>query len=138
MNQRGTLTIEFALLVPALVLLFAVTVGGARTWLARATVEQMAGAAARTASLERTAGEAVYAAKQLAAAQAAVGDLRCQALEIGVNTSVFAQPVGTPGSVTVTVGCEVPLGDVLVPGWPGTLPVSATASAAVDTFRGRK
>lgn len=138
MNHRGTLTIEFALLVPALVLLFGVTVGGARAWLARATVEQMAGAAARTASLERTAGEAVSAARQLAAAQASVGGLRCQTLAIEVDTSVFAQPVGTPGRVNVTVGCEVPLGDVLVPGWPGTLPVSATASSVVDSFRGRK
>ncbi|MBA3022117.1 TadE/TadG family type IV pilus assembly protein [Propionicimonas sp.] len=138
MRQRGTLTVEFALMVPALVLLFGIIIGGARVWLARGAVEQVAGAAARAASLERTAGSAQVAAKRLAGAQAAVGGLRCQTLSIQTNTSAFAAPVGSPGRVEVTARCEVPLADVLVPGWPGTVLVSATSSEVVDSYRGRK
>ena len=42
-----TILIEFVLLVPVLVLLFGVVVGGARVWLARGVAEQAAAAAAR-------------------------------------------------------------------------------------------
>jgi Flp pilus assembly protein TadG len=138
MNQRGSLTIEFALLVPALVLLFGVIVGGARVWVARSTVEQIAGGAARSASLERTAGEAKQAANQVATVQAQAGGLRCQPLSITVATADFALPIGTPARVGVTVHCDVPLADVLVPGWPGTVGVSASASSVLDRYRGRK
>jgi Flp pilus assembly protein TadG len=138
MNQRGSLSIEFAILVPALVLLFGVTVGGARAWLARSGVEQLAGAAARAASLERTAPEAARAASQLAAQQAKVGGLSCEVLTVKVDTAAFARPAGTVGQVTAVVTCDVPLSDVLVPGWPGTLPVTASSSAVIDSFRGRK
>jgi Flp pilus assembly protein TadG len=138
MNQRGSLATEFALLAPILLLLFSVAIGGARTWMARAGVEQMAGAAARAASLERTVGQAQQRAGQLATAQAAAGGVRCQVLEVEVDASALSRPVGTAGTVTATVHCEVALADVLVPGWPGSLAVAATASAVVDSYRGRK
>jgi Flp pilus assembly protein TadG len=138
MNHRGSLTIEFAILVPTLMLLFGVIMGGARTWMARTTVEQMAGAAARSASLERTSDQAVHAAERLAATQAQVGGLRCHTLRLDVDAAALGQPVGSSGDVQVTVHCDVPLADILVPGWPGTMPVSATATAVVDRYRGRK
>jgi Flp pilus assembly protein TadG len=132
------LTVEFALLVPALVLLFGVVVGGARVWMARTTVENAAGAAARAAVLERSAADAARSAERLAATQATTSGLRCDRLHVSLDSSAFARPVGTPGTVTASVTCQVPLGDVLVPGWPGSVPVSATASAPLDSFRGRK
>jgi Flp pilus assembly protein TadG len=138
MNQRGTLTVEFALLVPALVLFFGLAVGGARVWMARTTVESIAGAAARAAVLERSPSAAVAAAERLSALQATTSGLRCSSLRLSVDTAAFSRPVGVPGIVTTTVICEVPLGDVLVPGWPGTVRVSASASAPLDSYRGRK
>lgn len=138
MNQRGSLSTEFALLVPALVLLFSVAVGGARAWMARSTVEQMAGAAARGASLERTVNAAERSAKALATAQARYSNLRCESLGIEVDASILDRAVGTAGSIEVVARCEVPLADILVPGWPGSLPVSVSASAIVDSYRGRK
>lgn len=48
-GQRGAAAVEFAMTVPVLVLLFGLVVGGARTWLARGSVEQAAAAAARGA-----------------------------------------------------------------------------------------
>lgn len=138
MRQRGTVSTEFALLVPALVLLFGVAVGGARAWLARASVEQIAGAAARGASLERTIARAEESAKKLADAQSRVGGVDCQPLTINTDARVLAKPAGSPGSVSVVIHCVVPLSDVLVPGWPGTMDVSATASAVADRYRERK
>jgi uncharacterized protein (UPF0333 family) len=137
-NERGSLSLEFVLLVPALVLLFGVMVGGARTWIARSGVEQLAAAAARGASLERTPSEAERAAKTLVAAQLAVGGMRCGSLSVVVDASALAAPAGSPGEISATVACAVPLGDVLVPGWPGSIEVRARASAIADSYRERK
>lgn len=136
--QRGSVSVEFALLVPVLVLLFGLVVGGARTWLARAAVEQAAGAAARGVSQARDPGSASRIAKELAAAQAAVGGLRCLQLAVTADASALAAGPGRPGMVSATVSCDVPLGDVLVPGWPGVIRVEARAESVVDRFRGRK
>lgn len=137
-TQRGAAAVEFALLVPVLVLLFGLVVGGARVWLARGAVEQAAAAAARGASQARTPGEAQHAATELAQAQAAVGGLRCDRWAVDVDVRALASAPGTPGEVRAAVTCEVPLGDVLVPGWPGTIEVRATSAAVVDRYRGRQ
>lgn len=136
-RQRGSLAVEFAILVPALVLLFGLIIGGARTWLARTGVQHMAGAAARAASLERSPDAAQQAANRLAAQQAAASGMRCQQLSVHLDAAALAQPAGTTGRITARVDCQVPLGDIIVPGWPGTVAVSANAEAVVDTYRGR-
>lgn len=136
--QRGSLSVEFALLVPALVLLFSLVIGGARVWLARADMELVAGAAARAGSLERTPDQAQRAAQDVAHAQATSRSLRCAALQVRLDTGALLRSAGTRGSVTSTVTCEVPLSDVLVPGWPGTITVRASGTAVVDTYRGRR
>lgn len=136
-RQRGAAAVEFAVLVPVLVLLFGVVVGGARTWLARGAVEQAAGAAARGVSQARSPAEARRVAADFAAAQAAVGGLRCDRFTVVVDAGALATGPGRAGQVGATVTCAVPLGDLLVPGWPGAVEVTATASAIVDRYRGR-
>lgn len=137
-RQRGSAALEFATIVPVAVLLFGLVVGGARVWLARSAVEQAAGAAARAASLARTPGEARHAAAVLAADQVAVGGLRCLQFSVDVDTATLAGPPGRAGRVRATATCQVPLADVLVPGWPGAIEVRAGASAVVDRYRGRQ
>ena len=137
-GQRGSASVEFAMVVPVLVLLVGLVVGGARTWLARGVVEQAAGAAVRGMSQARSPGEAVRTAKSLAFAQAAAGGLRCERIAVEVDAGALARPPGTPAVVAATVRCDVPLGDVLVPGWPGVIEVEATAEAVLDRYRGRK
>jgi len=121
-----------------IVLLFGVVVGGARVWLARADVEHMAGAAARAGSLARTPAAAVAAATELAQAQAGTAGLRCSSFTVDVDARSLANPPGTPAEVLVTVRCGVPLEDVIVPGWPGELTLTAAASSVVDSYRGRR
>lgn len=137
-RQRGSAALEFASIVPVMVLLFGLVVGGARVWLARGAVAQAAGAGARAASLARTPGEAKHAAERLAADQAAVGGLRCLSFTVDVDAGALAVPPGRPGEVRATATCQVPLADVLLPGWPGAIEVRAAASAVVDRYRGRQ
>ena len=49
-GHRGAAAVEFAMLLPVVVLLIGVVAGGARIWFARATVQQVADSAARAAS----------------------------------------------------------------------------------------
>ncbi len=137
-GQRGAASVEFAMIVPILVLLVGLVVGGARTWLARGVVEQAAGAAVRGVSQARGQGEAVRTAQELALAQATVGGVRCDRLVVVVDASALATAPGTAAMVTASVRCDVPLGDILVPGWPGVIGVEASAETVVDTYRGRK
>lgn len=136
-RERGAAAVEFALLLPLFVLLVSVVVGGARVWLARATLEQASAAAARTASLARTPAAAVSGAKAAAASQATTAGLRCSGLGVEVDADGLAASAGKPARAVVTVSCVVPLGDVLVPGWPGELALSATSFSVIDSYRGR-
>lgn len=138
MRQRGSLTVEFAILVPAMVLLFGVVIGGARTWLARSNVEHMAGAAARAASLERSTGQAQVMAHDLATRQASASGMRCEPLTVSLDASALSRPAGTEGRILAEVHCRTPLADIVVPGWPGSVDISARAEAVVDTYRGRR
>ncbi|MGC3995205.1 MAG: TadE/TadG family type IV pilus assembly protein [Propionicimonas sp.] len=137
-SERGSAAVEFAMIVPVVVLLFGLVVGGARVWLARGVVEQAAAAAARGVSQARTPADARQAARDLASAQAAVDGLRCDRWVVEVDATALATAPGTPGAVSATVTCAVPLADVLVPGWPGSIDVRATSTSIVDRYRGRQ
>ena len=137
-GQRGAASVEFALIIPVLVLLVGLIVGGARTWLARGVVEQAAGAAVRGMSQARGPAEAVRTARDLALAQATAGGVRCERLVVDVDAAALTTAPGSRATVTATVRCDVPLEDVLVPGWPGVVGVEASAEAVLDTYRGRK
>ncbi len=89
-------------------------------------------------SQARGPGEAVRTAQELAIAQAAAGGVRCERFLVDVDASGFATAPGTHATVTARVHCDVPLSDVLVPGWPGVIGVEASAATVLDTYRGRK
>lgn len=138
-SERGSITVEFVLILPLLLLLMAGVVGGARVWWARSTVTQLAGSAARQASITRTEGEARVKAIDLVKSDAAASGLRCVGGPPGVqlDTAGFSLPVGSPAVITAVVTCEVSLSDVLLPGFPGSLTVAATATSTLDRYRGR-
>ncbi len=136
-GERGAASVEFALVVPALVMLLCLVVGGARVWFARASAEQIAAAASRSASVQRSAVDARRAALSVAGQQSTSQGLRCQPLDVQVDAAGFATPVGTPARVGVRVRCVVMLADILVPGWPGSLTLTAEAQSVLDRYRGR-
>ena len=76
-------------------------------------VESAAADGARTSSIARTSQEARSGAEEAARASLANQDIDCITVQISIDSSDFAKPVGTPGSVEVTVSCRLNLGD-----WP--------------------
>lgn len=136
--ERGSVTVELTLVVPALVLVLGLLVAGGRLWFARATVVEAAQSAARAASLARTAGAAGADGRAAGHASLSTAGLVCSGTSVQVETAAFAVPVGTPATVRSTVGCTVPLADVVLPGLPGSIRLTGNGAAALDTYRSRR
>lgn len=139
-DERGiTLSTEFVLLLPALVVVIGLLIGGGRLALARITVQQWADSASRAATLARDAGSARAQAHDVVAGDAAQAGLRCAGgWTLTLEASAFSRPVGQAGEVTATVACRVPFGDLLLPGMPGEFVVEGRASSTLDSYRGRR
>jgi uncharacterized membrane protein len=138
-SGRGAVTVEFVLLVPLLMLLMAIVIGGARVWWARSTVMQLADSAARQASISRSASQAQTSAAQLVQNDSVQTGVRCVTgwPTLTLDTSGFGVPVGQAAEVRARVECAVPLSDVLIPGLPGSLLISGEAVSPLDRFRAR-
>lgn len=136
-RERGSATLELAILAPALLALLGLVIGAGRVVAAGGAVEQAAAAAARAASLSRDAGQAQLRAEDEARASLRGQDLTCTQLSSTVDLRGFAQAVGRPGTVSVEVACTVGLADLAVPGLPGSRTLVARATSPLDTYRGR-
>ncbi len=136
-GERGSVSVELALLAPALLLLVSFAVFAGRTQIAEGAVEEAARAAAREASLARDAGTAAALAGAQAERTLAAQDLRCQDTSVAVDTAGFSAPSGQPGDVTVTITCVVGMADLLAPGLPGAVTVEAVFTSPIDAYRER-
>jgi Flp pilus assembly protein TadG len=136
-DDRGSVTLEFVVLAPVLLALIGLLIMAGRVGIASNSVEAAADEAARSASISRTAAGARSAAQDGARRTLAAQDLRCSSVQVDVDTSGFAVPVGLPAQVRATVTCVVALGDLALPGFPGSRTVTATAVSPVDTYRER-
>ena len=136
-GERGSVTLEAVILIPAFLLFVALVIAAGRVALARQGVQTAAAEAARQASIARTAGEATTKAQAGAQQTLADQQLRCLSSSVVTDTSGFAAPVGTPASVSATVTCQVDLAGVAIPGLPGSLNITASFQSPLDTFRGR-
>ena len=137
-GDRGSVSLEAAVVAPGLFLLLALAIIAGRTSLAAGAVEQAARDAARQASTARDASTARQRAVPTARATLAAQGLQCGQLSVALDTSGFAVPVGQPAQVTATVVCTVALGDVAIPGIPGSKTLTARFSSPLDTFRERR
>ena len=136
--ERGSATIEMAVLAPALLALLGLVVVAGRVSTAGSAVEQAAAVAAREASLARDSRSAQSAATEAVRASLDGQGITCRTLTSDVDVEGFTVPVGQPASVRVHVTCAVPLADVAVPGMPGTRVVTASMTSSIDRFRGRR
>ena len=136
-QDRGSLSLETAILAPVLLGFLMLVVAAGRIHLADNTLDDAARNAARAASLERDAATAQAQGNQ--AAQQTLQDqgLHCSSLTVDVPGQGFQTAIGTPASVTVTITCQLQLSDLLVPGLPGTKPITASFTSAIDPYRGR-
>lgn len=137
-DQKGAVSVEFAIVVPALVLIIGLLVAAGRLAHARVAVQQWADSAARTASIARDAGSARSRAHTVVSSDAAQTGVRCGGgWSLDLDAGAFALPAGRAGAVGATVRCPVPLAD-LVPGLPGSILVEGHASSTLDRYRGRR
>lgn len=135
-RERGSLTLEAAILTPALVAMLVMLIAVGRIAIAHGAIDAAARDAARQASIARDPASARSAA--LASARAALGreGLKCSP-SVTVDTSGFSAPVGTPAAVLATVSCDVEFSDVALPGMPGSKALTSSFSSPIDAFRAR-
>jgi Flp pilus assembly protein TadG len=136
-TERGSVSVELALLAPALLLLLSFAVVAGRGQMAEGAVQEAARAAAREASLAREAATAAALAGAQAERTLAAQDLRCERTTVDVDTAGFEAPPGLPGDVTVSITCVVGMADLLAPGLPGSVTVEASFTSPVDAYRER-
>ncbi|MET9396121.1 TadE family protein [Kitasatospora sp. NPDC002965] len=136
-GDRGSVSMELAILAPVLIAMLLLIVAAGRIHLSDSTVDAAARNAARAASLERDGATAKTAGTRVAQQTLQDQGLRCDQLKVDVPTDGFRAPLGTPSSVHVTVSCTVALADLALPGLPGSRTVTGTFSSPIDAYRGR-
>ena len=134
--ERGSSVVEIVILAPALGLFLMLIIAGGRVAIAHQAVESAAAEAARSASIARTQSHAETSASSAATTSLRNQGINCIAASVSVDSSGFAAPVGTPASVGATVTCRVDLSGLL-PGLPGSMPITATVRSPLDTYRER-
>jgi Flp pilus assembly protein TadG len=136
-TERGSVSVELALLAPALLLLLSFALFAGRAQIAEGAVQEAARSAAREASLARDPATAAALAGAQAERTLAAQNLRCQRTTVDVDTAGFQAPLGQPGDVTVSITCVVGMADLLAPGLPGSVTVEASFISPVDAYRER-
>ena len=131
--DRGSSTLELALLTPLLIALVLLVVLCGRLVSAQLDIDAAAHDAARAASLDRTVTQATLDARRDAIATLADRHTTCRQLSIAIATGGL-QPGGT---VTVTLACNVPLADLALLAVPGSRRVTATGTSPIDVWRGQ-
>ena len=130
-SERGSVSVEVAVIAPAFVFLLLLVVFAGKVAEADGNVERAAAEGARAASLRQNPGDAIDDAEAVVAENLAAAGVPCAQLDTVVDTSAF-EPGGT---VTVTVRCEASMADVTLLGVPGTRSFSATSTEVIDTYR---
>ncbi|MCW3813592.1 pilus assembly protein [Micromonospora sp. DR5-3] len=152
MRERGSVSIEVAVLAPAFIGLLVLAGVAGRTAVADEAVESAAHDAARAASIARDARSGQSAAVDAARQQLDWRGLNCAgapALQFsgsvrGRSTTfaaAYRSAPGVPATVTVTVTCRVSFTDLRapgVPGVPGEHRVLATFTSPLDSYRSRR
>ena len=136
-GQRGTVSVEAALLVPVLVLVAALTAAGWRLWWAGSQVQAAAQSAARSASQAPTPQRGHELAVAVATSGLDTAGLHCADASITDDVGALGRQAGAMGGVSVTVTCTVDLSDLLVPGLPGSITVTRGSTESIDVFSRR-
>ena len=126
-DERGSASVELAILAPLVGLLLGAVVLVGRVQLARADVEGAARSAARDLSISRDPYVAVEGVRSALMETLDVGSPTCRTLS-------FNAEIGST-QVAVTLTCTVDLQEAAVLPVPGSMSVSASASEVIDIYR---
>ncbi|MER6386166.1 TadE family protein [Streptomyces sp. NPDC001250] len=135
--DEGSAAIEAAIIFPLLVMFICLAIAGGRIVTSGAKIDSAAEAAAREASIHRTAVSAQSAAQTAASESLDDQGIKCASTSVSINVSGLNVPVGQVGTVSATVTCTVNLSDLLLPGVPGSHTLTSTATSVVDEYRQR-
>lgn len=130
-HDRGSSSMELAVLAPIVIALVLLVVAFGRVAHGRQLVESVAWSAARSSSLAVSPAAAADRAQESAQSALADAGLSCASLTATVDTSTFR----AGGHVTVTVACTADLSTLAIPGVPGSITLTETASAPLETYR---
>lgn len=137
-RERGSVSVEMAILTPAFLLLMVTAIVFGRTAIAAHAIDVAAHDAARAASISRTGPSAAANAETAAADALAQQGLDCVGEPSVVpDVSGFAETDVELVFVSVTITCVVSLTDVALPGVPQTKVLTTTFISPIDTFRER-
>jgi hypothetical protein len=137
-DERGNAPLELVLIAPIILMLIGLIIAVGRTSIAQGAVDAAARAAARQASIAPSEGVA-----QQAALSGAMAALRSDGLDCrptvslpGLGVAFGTQP-GQLAEVHARVVCVVQLSDLVVPGVPGSIRLTATFTSPLDPYRSR-
>ncbi|MEO3929895.1 TadE/TadG family type IV pilus assembly protein [Micromonosporaceae bacterium B7E4] len=150
-RDRGSVSVETAILTPAFLALVALAGVAGRTAVAHEAIDAAAHDAARAASISRTSGEGRDAARAAVRSRLDAEGLACSdepELDFTGTVNgqragfdeVYVTGLGTDASVVVTVTCDVSVRDLRMPLLPGVRTystVEATFASPLDRYRGR-
>ncbi|MFF1511913.1 TadE/TadG family type IV pilus assembly protein [Streptomyces sp. NPDC058326] len=137
-DDRGDAAIEAVIVIPLLIAIALVVMAGARLSLAGQKTDAAAQAAARAASLERTPAAGQSAAARAAADALGERNQTCTSTRVTTDTRGLSAQLGQVSTVTATVSCTVPLGDLLLlGGGPGVRTMTSSFTSIVDAYRER-
>jgi Flp pilus assembly protein TadG len=141
-QQRGSASIEVAILLPAFILLMVVASFVGRVTIAQNAVDLAAHDAARAASIERQGDEAAAAAIDAANDTLDELDVLCASRVVTPEVAAafgnddFGPQDGPPPVVTVTVTCELNFAPFPMLDF-NTASVTASYTSPLDWYRGR-
>ncbi|MGW5558449.1 TadE/TadG family type IV pilus assembly protein [Micromonospora sp. NPDC003944] len=151
--ERGSVSIEVAVLAPAFIALMVLAGVVGRTAVAAEALDAAAHDAARAASISRNSDTAETAALEAARKQLDWHGLACaNNLDPTFTSSVagrhspglddaFTSTVGTDASVTVTITCRVSFRDItlgILPGMQSERRITAEFTSPLDRYRSRQ
>lgn len=135
--DTGSVSLELAVIAPALLAFLAMVIAGGRVAIADQAVAQAAAQAARDASLTRSSPAGAAAAHARVAAVLDGQGLLCAEKSVLVDAGALNAAAGTPGKVSVAVSCTVNWSDLALPGVPGRATLRAEGTSPVERWVGR-
>ncbi|MEU1591027.1 TadE/TadG family type IV pilus assembly protein [Micromonospora sp. NPDC005710] len=150
--ERGSVSIEVAVLAPAFIALMVLAGVVGRTAIAAEALDAAAHDAARAASISRDADTAEKKAVEAAQKQLDWHGLVCAnalhptfSATVGSHDADFADAfrssVGTDATVTVTISCRVSYKDItldILPGMKSERLITVEFTSPLDRYRGRQ
>lgn len=137
-GSRGlAVSVEAAILLPALVLFIGLLATSARVALTQQALNAVAAQAARATSLERSAAEGRRHAEEAVEVGLREQGVECLTSRISIDAAALEAPLGSSGEVKISIDCVIGVADVTLPTFPGSFPLTGHATSSVDRYRHR-